>query len=156
MEITDILESWETTEWECFDEEEEATVPPPTDVAQAYIDSLTRESGLHLQSPDETEQAYNAHDEKGIFGIFVSKKLKQAWHTWANAALIAKGDDPLTGAEIDAYIGLEMAVGLIPITDINGLWSDKQFLGHPDFKATMSRNRFQAIRGSLKVHPHPR
>jgi hypothetical protein len=66
---------------------------------------------------------------------------------------VAKGETAVTASEMDAYIGLEMAMSLIPITDMKELWSNKTVQGHPDFKATMGRNRFQSIRGSLKIHP---
>ncbi|EGZ25238.1 hypothetical protein PHYSODRAFT_363926, partial [Phytophthora sojae] len=117
------------------------------------IQRLSSESGLHLLKPKKIERAYTKHAEKGLFGLFVSTRLKKAWRIWTNAVLVAKGETPITAEELDAFIGLELAMSLVPITDMKELWSDKKFQGHHDFKATMSRTRFQTIRGSLQIHP---
>ncbi|OWZ04152.1 hypothetical protein PHMEG_00023994 [Phytophthora megakarya] len=141
MDIDRVLGAWSHEEWEV----EEIETLSPTDTARLYIDRLTSDSGLHLRKRDETQAAYNIHREKRLFGLFVSEKLKAAWRTWTNVKLVERGDAAMPVAEMDAYIGLEMAMSLVPVTDIKDLWSEKTFLGHHDFQATMSRNRFQAI-----------
>ncbi|EGZ07313.1 hypothetical protein PHYSODRAFT_431179, partial [Phytophthora sojae] len=114
----------------------------PTKNAQIYIGSLISQSGLHLRKRNETEATYRSHSEKVLFGLFVTEKLKASWRTWTNAVLVEKGKRPVSEIELDACIGLEMAMSLVPITDIKEFWSDKKFQGHADFKATMGRDRF--------------
>ncbi|KAG1685220.1 hypothetical protein DVH05_006673 [Phytophthora capsici] len=147
---------WDASQWEDGrnDEEEKQSEPTtPTEAAEEYINRLTPDSGLHLLKRKMIERAYRTQAEAGLFGIFVNEKLKGAWRKWTNEVMDAKCEPRVTVAELDAYIGLEMAMSLIPITDIKEFWSDKRFQGHPGFKATISRNRFQLIRESLKVHP---
>ncbi|GMF64029.1 unnamed protein product [Phytophthora fragariaefolia] len=63
-----------------------------------------------------------------------------------------KGKLEATVFEIDAYIGLEIAMSIIPLTEIKELWSQKMFLGQPHFNKTMARNRFETIRARFQVH----
>lgn len=152
MNVVDLIGEWDHEDWEEVEEEEEDAVAP-TEAARTYIANLTSSSGLHLRKPELTKAAYERHGEAGLFGLFVSEKLKSAWRTWTNTVLMSKGEPSATGVEIDAYIGLEMAMSLVPITDIKEFWSDKKFQGHSDFKETMSRSRFQVIRASFQLHP---
>ncbi|KAE8986120.1 hypothetical protein PR003_g23711 [Phytophthora rubi] len=132
MEITNILtnEEWQADEWELglSDGDQSNTESMnPSEVAQVYIERLTSGSGLHRLRPRKVQQAYEKNAEGGLFGLFVSVKLKRAWRNWTNAVLKAKGEMPVTVAELDAYIGLEMAMSLIPTTDIKELWPKSNF-----------------------------
>ena len=51
-----------------------------------------------------------------------------------------------------AYIGLEIAMSLVPLNAIKQYWEEKPFSGHQDFKDVMSRNDMQDIRGATKFH----
>ncbi|EGZ12982.1 hypothetical protein PHYSODRAFT_510804, partial [Phytophthora sojae] len=114
---------WEATEWENITDpdEGEGEQIAPSEIAQQYIQWLTSESRLHLLKPKKIERAYTKHAEKGLFGLFVSTRLKKAWRIWTNAVLVAKGETPITAEELDAFIGLELAMSLVPITDMKEL-----------------------------------
>ncbi|KAJ8576893.1 hypothetical protein ON010_g2316 [Phytophthora cinnamomi] len=110
MELSRVLGDWEPSEWEVHDVEGDLGEQSPTEAARHYITSLRQESGFHLQKADVTQKAYNKHSELGLFGLFVTDKLKTAWRKWTNDVLVTK-------------------------------------------ERWRLRGRFQAIRGSLKVHP---
>ncbi|RLN37861.1 hypothetical protein BBJ28_00000464, partial [Nothophytophthora sp. Chile5] len=159
MEIAEMLAGdWDAAEWEQEDlddsegENDEET-HTPAETAQAYIEKLSSESGLHLLQEGRVRQAYTESAERGLFGVFVTEQLKDKWRAWTNAVLSARGAPPVTVSELDAYLGLEMAMSLCPMTDIKEFWSTKLFLGQRDISDTMSRSRFQSIRASLVVHP---
>ncbi|KAK1931858.1 hypothetical protein P3T76_012790 [Phytophthora citrophthora] len=42
---------------------------------------------------------------------------------------------------------------ICPMNDIAEFWSESRFLGQAAFIETVSRNRFQQIRGGLTLHP---
>lgn len=52
-----------------------------------------------------------------------------------------------------AYVGLELAMSIVKIGSIEAYWMEARFKGHGDFRDTMSRNDFQAIRASIQFHP---
>lgn len=54
---------------------------------------------------------------------------------------------------MSTFFGLFCAMSLIRLRRIEHYWSSKLFLGQIDFKRLISRNRFQAIRGALKLVP---
>ncbi|OWZ13292.1 hypothetical protein PHMEG_00013402 [Phytophthora megakarya] len=107
---------------------------------------MKHQSGLHLLRLTATQHVHDEHSEKDSL-------VKTSWRTRTDITLTAKGDKAISVSKLDAYLGLEMAMSMIPITDIKEFWSDKLFLSRPDFKATMSRNRIQAMRESFQLHP---
>jgi hypothetical protein len=106
MELSGILAGeWEPAEWEAsiLTEGNQAAEPAsPLEVGRSYASNLTHDSGLHLLKPGKTQAAYNAHAEKGLFGLFVSEKLKTSWRTWTSKVLVAKGEPAITIPEMDA------------------------------------------------------
>jgi hypothetical protein len=79
MDLSGILaEEWEPADWDAstLAEDNQAERGSPLEVGRSYISNLTHDSGLHLHKPGETQAAYDTHAEKGLFGLFVSEKLK--------------------------------------------------------------------------------
>ena len=56
-------------------------------------------------------------------------------------------------AELEAYIGLELAMSIVKIGNVKGYWGKARFSGHGDFPDTMSQDDFQKIHASIQFHP---
>jgi hypothetical protein len=72
---------------------------------------------------------------------------------WTNDELLKKGESKVSKEKFMAFVGLEIAMSLVPLNKIHQYWENKKFSGHQDFKDVMSRNDFQLIRGATKFHP---
>jgi hypothetical protein len=122
-------------------------------VASAYIDSLSRSSGLRIMEEARARWAYQDHGELGLFSLFITKEFKDRIQKWTNEGLNLRGQPETTDNEFDAYIGLELAMSICPLNTISEFWSERRFLAQHDFSATMSCARFLCIRGRVKFHP---
>ncbi|KAG3074716.1 hypothetical protein PI124_g21101 [Phytophthora idaei] len=157
MALANILieDDWEHDQWDPFlanEEEGGVETARSMDLTRVCIDIFASNSGLHLRKRNKIKQAYNAHGGRGFY-VFVTETFEHMWRDWTNEALKAKGEPSTIEAQLDAYLGLEMAMSLAPITDIKEFWFEKIFLGHRGFEATMRRNRFQEIHNSFNIHP---
>ncbi|RLN51790.1 hypothetical protein BBJ28_00025435, partial [Nothophytophthora sp. Chile5] len=126
---------------------------PRDQIAEEYIASLTNGSGLHLVKEAQIRKAYREGGEVGLFSLFITHKFTATIRQWTNEQLVKQGRRVTTPSEFDAYLGLELAMSICPLNDITEFWSERRFLGQPDFVDTMGRSRFQAIRSSIKLHP---
>ncbi|KAE8966713.1 hypothetical protein PR001_g28316, partial [Phytophthora rubi] len=150
-----IAEDEASTEADSDDASETATrlLPIPQRLTgNAYVDGLIRESGLHIIRDREVSLAYKERGKLGLFSLFFTREYRDSLRRWTNEILKDKGKDEATLFEIVAYIGLEIAMSIIPLTEIKELWSQKLFLGQLDFTKTMARNRFESIRARFQVH----
>ncbi|KAE9001595.1 hypothetical protein PF005_g13587 [Phytophthora fragariae] len=130
-----------------------ATTPPPQRrTGNEYVDRIIQASGLHIIRDKEVQTAYNARGELGLFSLFFAREFRASLQSWANKTLKEKGIQEATEFEIDAYIGLEIAMSFNPVTEIKELWSQKLFMGQSDFAFTMARSRFESIRSRFQVH----
>uniref|UniRef100_H3H696 PiggyBac transposable element-derived protein domain-containing protein n=1 Tax=Phytophthora ramorum TaxID=164328 RepID=H3H696_PHYRM len=118
----------------------------------AYVDHLIQESGLHIVRDREVRTVYKDRGELGLLSLFFTREFRTSLQTWTNKMLKTKGRLEAMEFEIDAYIGLEIAISFNPVTDIKELWSQKLFMGQSDFALTMARNRFESIRARFQVH----
>ena len=60
-----------------------------------------------------------------------------------------KGISTVNELEFNAYVGLEVAMSLVQLNGIVDYWIKSMFSGHPDFQATISRDRFTQIWSNL-------
>ncbi|EGZ24218.1 hypothetical protein PHYSODRAFT_481445 [Phytophthora sojae] len=118
-----------------------------------YIASLKTSSGLHIAERTRVEKAFQDHGELGLFSLFITREFKNRIQDWTNEGLKLLGKAETIDSEFDAYIGLELAMSICPLNEITEFWSERRFLGQHDFSMTMSRARFQEIRGRVKLHP---
>lgn len=79
--------------------------------------------------------------------------LKERLRKWTSDVLIGTGHAAITETEFNAYLGLEIATAICPLNDIADYWSTSRCLRKSAFIDTMTRTRFQQIRGSLTLHP---
>ena len=56
---------------------------------------------------------------------------------WTNNRLEKVRHPPLTMAELDAWIGLQLAMSIVPLANMSDFWSDDLLLGQEFFKAMM-------------------
>ena len=140
-----------TPEFEVFllNEEDVATASK-----NLYVCQLSKHSFLSILQPKRAKRAFQSDDrEKQCFHLFIGRSFFEASHSWTNDNLIAKGKKLIPFEMFLAYVGLEIAMSLVQIGSINQYWETVCFSGHGDFYNTMSRNDFQTICGTIKVHP---
>uniref|UniRef100_H3H7Q6 PiggyBac transposable element-derived protein domain-containing protein n=1 Tax=Phytophthora ramorum TaxID=164328 RepID=H3H7Q6_PHYRM len=87
----------------------------------AYVDHLIQASGLHIVRDREVRTAYKDRGELGLFSLFFTRELWTSLQTRTNEMLKTKGRLEATEFEIDAYIGLEIAMSFNPVTEIKEL-----------------------------------
>ncbi|OWY92437.1 hypothetical protein PHMEG_00038571 [Phytophthora megakarya] len=119
---------------EVSDSEVDVTTSAHRRTGNVYVDSLIRDSGLH------------------IVREFFTREFRDSLLLRTNKMLKEKGKQEATVFELDAYIGLEIAMSFNLVTQIKELWSTKLFMGQADFGSTMSRNRFESIRARFQIH----
>ncbi|KAK1941088.1 hypothetical protein P3T76_007794 [Phytophthora citrophthora] len=138
---------------EVYDSEEDVTTPAGQRTGNAYVDNLIRDSGLHIVRERERWQRHSRSVvNSACFLFFFSREFRDSLLLWTNKMLKEKGKQEATVFELDAYIGLEIAMSFNPVTQMKELWSTKLFMGQPDFGSTMSRNRFESIRARFQIH----
>ncbi|GMF24352.1 unnamed protein product [Phytophthora fragariaefolia] len=91
----------------------------------AYVDGIICESGLHIIRDGAAKPAYKERGELGLFSTFFTREFRDTLQSWTNEMLKEKGKPEATVFEIDAYIGLDIAMStcIIPLTEIKELWS---------------------------------
>ncbi|GMF25033.1 unnamed protein product [Phytophthora fragariaefolia] len=82
----------------------------------------------------------------------ITWEFRVSLQSWINIFFKENGIPEATDFGIDAYIGLEIATGFNPVTEIKELLSHKLFMGQSDFALTMTRNRFESIPSHFQVH----
>ncbi|KAF4143098.1 Transposase IS4 [Phytophthora infestans] len=103
----------------------------------AYVSRIADKSGLHILTSS---------------GLFFSATYRDTLRGWRNARLLQIGKAEVTVAEFEAFMGLEVAMGILPLTEIKDFWSKKNFLGQKDVAETMPRNRFECLRANIQLH----
>ncbi|GMF27928.1 unnamed protein product [Phytophthora fragariaefolia] len=95
----------------------------------ACLASIQQERGLHLAMDTRVRKAYEKHGSYGLFSLFVTATLRESIRGWTSTKLEAAGKKALTESELNAYVGLEIAMSLCPLSDIADFWSTDRFLG---------------------------
>ncbi|KAF4133414.1 Transposase IS4 [Phytophthora infestans] len=88
-----------------------------------YLASIQEGSGLHLATEARIKQAFDKDGSYGLFALFVTGALRQSIRGWTSTRLEAGGKKPLTESELNAYLGLEIAMSICPLNDIADYWS---------------------------------
>jgi hypothetical protein len=119
----------------------------------SYIKSLLDATGLEIKREADARLAYEKRKESGLFFLFLNNSFFSAILTWSNKELSKKGKGSINLVMLHAYLGLEIAMSLLQMSDIYDYWSTCMFLGSIDFHHVMSRNTFTTIRANLKFYP---
>ena len=119
-----------------------------------FLLQIQQSSGLKVLHKARCARLLQSKGYSGLVSLFVGDKfIDQIWK-FTNVRLRQKGYNKTTRKLFRAYVGLEMAMSIVQFNDIKSYWKTGVFLGHDDFKSTMSRARFQQIRGALCTY-HP-
>lgn len=137
-------------EFECTDLIKEDI--QPTLGSNPYVKKLVDASDLHIMSESNVRRAYEQGREVGLFHLFFPKTTCVVMNQWLNKKLMMEGKNKkISESDFYGYLGLEMAMSLVQMNDISEYWQSGRFCGHPDFRETMSGNKFALIRGNLML-----
>lgn len=73
---------------------------------------------LSLLQPTKTKKAFQNNKERGLFHLIFSSKFFEACLKWTNDELAKKGESKVSKEKFMAYVGLEMAMSLVPLNNI--------------------------------------
>ena len=108
-----------------------------------FLLQIQQSSGLKVLHKARCARLLQSKGYSGLVSLFVGDKfIDQIWK-FTNVRLRQKGYNKTTRKLFRAYVGLEMAMSIVQFNDIKSYWKTGVFLGHDDFKSTMSRARFQ-------------
>lgn len=111
------------------------------------IPEFSGQPGIKVDLADDAEAKHYFFKLFGddLFDLIVLETNRYARQTLANKPnQLAKWVD-VTRAEMKAYFGLCVIMGLNVLPKISDYWSTEPFLGNEAIKQTMARNRFQEI-----------
>ena len=129
-----------------------AQVVPPTPTKLSFLDKLEQNRNLRIFKEKQVKELYEKKGVTGLFGLFVDKKLKGNILQWTNTRLSAHNETLLTLEELDAWLGLQLAMSLVPLSNMRDYWCGNVILGQGFFQAVMGRDRFLLIRSKLALH----
>lgn len=95
----------------------------------ANVDEIVSESGLHIKHEGEVRRAYTERQEVNLFSLFFTRMYCGTLMGWTNDSPREKGSSEATAVEFDMHMGLEIAMGILPITEIKDFWSEKKVFG---------------------------
>ncbi|KAG3068150.1 hypothetical protein PI124_g13963 [Phytophthora idaei] len=126
-------------------------------IAEQYIASLSNNNSLHVAISDHVATSYCSQREVGVFSLFFTSTLKDRERKWTSDVLASDGHTAFPESELNAYLGLEIAMSICPMNEIAEFWPDRRLLSQSAFSETRTGTRFQQIRGALTLHPpeHP-
>ncbi len=104
-------------------------LPGPEGIAHGVIDHL---ACFHLFLP---EDYFDSIMEQTNLYASQQRTAKQDIRPWK----------PVTMVELMAYVGLNIAMGIVSLPALRDYWTKDPVVGHPWFRSVMSRNRFMQI-----------
>ena len=123
-------------------------------VNNEFLSKIDQSSGLKVLQRGRCIKKLKTQGYSGLVLVFVADQMIDSIWKFTIVWLKQKGYKKSTKKEFRAYIGLEMAMSIVQYMDIKSYWKTGFFVGHDNFKKTMSRGRFQQICGSLSPY-HP-
>ncbi|KAG1695524.1 hypothetical protein DVH05_019680 [Phytophthora capsici] len=101
----------------------------PSELGREYMQSLNMQNDLQVPAEARVTKAYKDNAEYGLFTLFFTAEFRRRLQTWTSNVLATRGQPKLTDSEFNAYLGLEMAMSICPLSDISEYWSESRFLG---------------------------
>jgi len=127
-------------------EDDRILVSPQTNT---YISAIKGKSGLILLEPERIKAAFSERGPYGLFSLFIPQESIERFRLATNES--QQLTIPVTQTEMKTFFGLLLGMSFVRLRRIEDYWSTRLFLGQPDFRRFMSRNRFQSIRSALKI-----
>lgn len=115
-----------------------------------YNRYLIHNTGLHINNRDRVEELFKKEGIHGLFKLFYTDEMNESIRNHYNESLNDKKKE-VTEEEFDAYIGLEVAMSFIKLTQIKDYWRKQMFAGQSDFPAVMSRDLFLRMKSGLSL-----
>ena len=143
-------------EWQLQEQVVDESMKPLPNIQDCeYVQKIEKASKLHILKEPYLRKAFTENQEYGLFSTFFTKSLMKCILNWTNEKLKTTIElidmKTITSLELEAYIGLEMAMSIIQLNDMKDYWSTKMFLGCEMFTKTMARDRFLAIRSRIQI-----
>ena len=121
-------------------------------IGNPYIAKQIARTRLFILQKQRATNAFRAQGHVGLMHLFCPSSQIDTYRQYTNEKLLSLGPKKAASVlEFNAYIGLELAMSIVKFNQITDYWCNSTFLGHQDFKSTMSRTRFMQIRSSLKL-----
>ena len=87
-------------------------------IAPAYLVEIASGSMLCIENNQQEQQVYKKDELFGLFSIFVAPLLKYHAMQWTDSRLEKVRHPPLTVVEFDIWIGLQLAMSIVPLSSI--------------------------------------
>jgi len=121
-----------------------------------YINKVAVSGGINMNHPNKIKAIFDGSKvELSLFFLFLTKSYFETVLKWTNMKLAGSVTSRsvtvkrISSAEFFAYIGLELGMGIICYNNIDQYWSTDVLEGHPTYKITMSRDKFELIRSMI-------
>jgi hypothetical protein len=121
-----------------------------------FINKVAVSGGINMNHPNKIKAIFDGSKvELSLFFLFLTKSYFETVLKWTNMKLAGSVTSRsvtvkrISSAEFFAYIGLELGMGIICYNNIDQYWSTDVLEGHPTYKNTMSRNKFELIRAMI-------
>ncbi len=131
--------------------EEEGAAPRPVS-SVSYVKELKSKSDLKVLHERNAVTVFARYAELGLFHLFLRKSWFKAMLQWTNKSLQSKGKKKISLSPLMAYVGLEVAMSIVPLNCIKDYWNSSMFLQQQDFGKVMSREAFENIRSNILLH----
>ena len=119
----------------------------------SYIRQIESVTGFHVLQNNNVWNAY----KKGpidLFHLFPNKNfITERILSWTNNKM---GNNLITRNGILAVLGLKIAMSSCKVNNLKVYFSGRAFGANDDYRKTMTKHRFQEIRGNLNVSPPER
>ena len=104
----------------------------------SYVEELKSKSDLEVLHEHNTFSVFAQYAKLGLFHLFLSKSWFKVMLQWTNKSLQSKGKKTILLSQLMAYLGLEVAIPIVPLNCIKDYWNSSMFLQKQDFGKVMS------------------
>jgi len=113
-----------------------------------YISNLGKRSNLLLLQEGNIQRAFTERGDYGLFRLMYTTRFaaKIVQRTNSSGKLV----NPVSSGELDKLVALQLAMSLVWQGEMAEYWSNDPWKGQSMFRNTMSRNRFNEIRGNIR------
>jgi hypothetical protein len=118
----------------------------------SYVEELKSKSDLKVLHECNVITVFARYAELGLFHLFLLKSWFKAMLQWTNKSLQSKGKKKISLSQLMAYVGLEVAMSIVPLNCIKDYWNSSMFLQQQDFGKVMSREVFEVIHANIVLH----
>ncbi|KAF1781438.1 hypothetical protein PC129_g8116 [Phytophthora cactorum] len=93
---------------------QDTTRSAPGRTGNIYTDGIELERRRHINHEANVPQAYSERQEVGLFSLFFNGTHRERLRTWMNHSMCQQGKPEVSTVEFDAYMGIEIAMSILP------------------------------------------